>query len=60
MAGARVSQLAWLEVGDRSDPRLMMPSARKGRGRERIERRPGPIPTNLAAALKRPSAGPPH
>jgi hypothetical protein len=37
VTGARVSQLARLKAGDlqgdRSDPRLMMPSARKGRGR---------------------------
>jgi integrase len=36
VTGARVSQLARLEVqdvqADRSDPRLMMPSSRKGRG----------------------------
>jgi integrase len=61
VTGARVSQLARLEVGDlhgdRSDSRLMMPSARKGRGRKRIERRPVPIPTNLAMALKQASAG---
>ena len=46
VTGARISQLARLEVGDlqsdRSDPRLMMPSAYKGRGRKRIERRPVP------------------
>jgi integrase len=63
VTGARVSQLARLEVGDlqadRSDPRLMMPSARKGRGRKRIERRPVPIPTNLAMALKQAGAGRP-
>jgi integrase len=59
VTGARVSQLARLEVGDlqgdRSEPRLMMPSARKGRGRKRIDRRPVPIPTNLAMALKQAS-----
>jgi integrase len=59
VTGARVSQLARLEVGDvqgdRADPRLMMPSARKGKGRKRIERRPVPIPANLATALKQAS-----
>ncbi len=30
----------------------MMPSARKGRGKRRIERRPVPIPASLAALLK--------
>jgi integrase len=63
VTGARVSQLARLEVGDlqgdRADPRLMMPSARKGRGRKRIERRPVPIPTNVATVLKQAGAGRP-
>lgn len=63
VTGARISQLARLEVGDlqgdRSDPRLMMPSARKGRSRKRIERRPVPIPTNLAMVLKQAGAGRP-
>jgi integrase len=63
VTGARISQLARLEVGDlqgdRSDPRLMMPSARKGRGRKRIERRPVPIPANLAIVLKQAGAGRP-
>jgi integrase len=53
--GARVSQLARLEVADlqadRPDPRLMMPSSRKGQ--KRAERRPVPIPVSLAALLKR-------
>jgi len=61
VTGARVSQLARLEVGDvqgdRADPRLMMPSARKGKGRKRIERHPVPIPSNLARALKQASIG---
>jgi integrase len=64
ITGARVSQLARLEVGDlqwdRLDPRLMMPSARKGRGRKRIERRPVPIPINLAIVLKQAGAGRPN
>ena len=63
VTGARISQLARLEVGDlqgdRSDPRLMMPGARKGRGRKRVERRPVPIPTNLAAVLKQAGAARP-
>jgi len=61
VTGARVSQLARLEVGDlqgdRADPRLMMPSARNGKGRKRIERRPVPIPLNLVTALKQASVG---
>jgi integrase len=63
VTGARISQLARLEVGDlqgdRSDARLMMPSARKGRGRKRIERRPVPIPINLAMVLKQAGASRP-
>ena len=54
--GARVSQLARLEVqdvqGDRADPRLMMPSSRKGRGQKNITRRPVPIPHDLAVRLR--------
>jgi hypothetical protein len=46
VTGARVSQLARLEVQDvqpdRPDPRLMMPSSRKGRGQKKIQRRPAP------------------
>jgi integrase len=56
VTGARVSQLARLEVqdvqGDRADPRLMMPSSRKGRGQKKIMRRPVPIPTGLVARLQ--------
>jgi integrase len=63
VTGARISQLARLEVGDlqgdRSDARLMMPSARKGRGRKRIERRPVPIPINVAMVLKQAGASRP-
>jgi integrase len=61
ITGARVSQLARLEVGDlqadRPDPRLQVPSARKGRGRKRIERRPVPIPVGLASLLQQASKG---
>jgi integrase len=56
ITGARVSQLARLEVQDvqydRADPRLMMPSSRKGRGQKKITRRPVPIPTALATLLR--------
>jgi integrase len=61
VTGARVSQLARLEVQDlqdaRSDPRLMMPSSRKGRGQKKISRRPVPIPASLAAKLRRIAEG---
>jgi integrase len=56
VTGARVSQLARLEAqdvqADRSDPRLMMPSSRKGRGQKKIMRRPVPIPTGLVTRLR--------
>jgi integrase len=56
VTGARVSQLSRLEVQDlqdgRTDPRLMMPSSRKGRGKKKIMRRPVPIPAGLAAKLR--------
>jgi integrase len=55
VTGARVSQLARLEVqdlqDDRTAPKLTMPSSRKGRGRK-VERRPVPIPPSLAAKLR--------
>jgi len=56
VTGARISQPARLEVqdvqSDRTDPRLMMPSSRKGRGQKKIVRRPVPIPTGLAMRLR--------
>jgi integrase len=56
VTGARVSQLARLEVqdvqADRADPRLMMPSSRKGRGQKKIMRRPVPIPESLVERLR--------
>jgi site-specific recombinase XerD len=61
VTGARVSQLARLEAqdvqADRADPRLMMPSSRKGRGQRKILRRPVPIPVGFAARLKELAAG---
>jgi integrase len=61
VTGARISQLARLEVQDvqrdRADPRLMMPSSRKGRGQKKITRRPVPIPANLATRLHPVTAG---
>jgi len=57
VTGARISQLARLEVADlqaeRGDPRLMMPSSRKGKGVKRITRKPVPITADLAAKLTR-------
>jgi integrase len=59
VTGARVSQIANLRVvdvqADRLDPRLMMPSSRKGRGQKKITYVPVPIPSTLAEKLKRES-----
>src|SRR5205823_6424168 len=55
VSGARVSQLARLEVQDlqaeRANPRLLMPSSKKGRGAKKVLRRPVPIPVGLAVRL---------
>lgn len=64
VTGARPSQLARLEVGDLQDdksaPKLLMPTSKKGRGQKRVGRYPVPIPYSLAAKLrsKRPGAAP--
>jgi integrase len=54
--GTRTSQACGLLVADlqadRADPRLMMPSSRKGKGRKQITRKPVPIPLSLARKLK--------
>ena len=63
--GARPVQAARLTVedleDDRDDPRLLMPSSKKGRGKRKILRRPVPIAPSLAARLRR-AVGerPPH
>jgi integrase len=61
VTGARVSQIANLRVADlqadRPDPRLMMPSSRKGRGQKKVTHVPVPIPTSVAEKLKRASEG---
>jgi integrase len=55
VTGARPSQLGRLNVDDLQakgrEPRLLMPSSRKGRGRKRIERRPVAITPSLAKKL---------
>jgi integrase len=55
VTGARVSQLARLKAQDvqasRTDPRVMMPVSRKGRGARKVSHRPVPIPATLAARL---------
>lgn len=59
--GARPVQLNRLEVADlqddRGDPRLLMPSSRKGRGNKRIARKPVPIPASLARKLRHAATG---
>src|SRR5215471_13455431 len=62
VTGARLSQIARLEVGDlqadRAEPRVLMPCSGKGRVRnKRHERRPVPITSALAAVLKQEAAG---
>ena len=64
VTGARRVQLARLTVADlqddRPDPRLMMPSAVKGkRGKRRVDRVPVPITASLAGKLRVASAGRP-
>jgi site-specific recombinase XerD len=58
--GSRESQVLRLDVfdlqDDRDDPRLMMPSSRKGRNRK-IQRKPLPIPPSFAAILRQAAAG---
>ena len=55
VTGARVSQLARIEVqdlqADRADPRLLMPTSRKGRGTKKVLRHPVPIPIGVATWL---------
>jgi integrase len=60
VTGARPSQLARLQVrdiqGNRSDPRLMMPSSRKGRGKK-ISHFPVPITSSLLEKLSKSANG---
>src|SRR5262249_31410123 len=42
-----------------SDPRLMLPGSRKGRGQKRIALRPVPIPLGLAGRLRNAAEGRP-
>ena len=61
VTGARVSQIANLRVADlqadRPDPRLMMPSSRKGRGQKKVTHVPVPIPISVAEKLELASKG---
>ena len=55
VTGARPSQIRRIEITDlqrdRPDPRLMMPTSRKGRGKRKVTQRPVPIPASLARRL---------
>lgn len=59
--GARVSQLARVNVADlqdeRADPRIMMPSSRKGNGKKVVLRRPVPISPDFAKRLRQTAKG---
>jgi integrase len=56
VTGSRTSQVMRLSVGDLIDgdgePKLMMPSSRKGRRRRKIERKAIPITSALAGVLR--------
>jgi integrase len=56
VTGARYSQMAGLRVRDLQDdngsPRLMMPSAKKGKGTKKVSYRPVPISPSLASRLR--------
>jgi len=58
--GSRESQVLRVDVADlqdeRADPRVMMPSSRKGRNRK-IQRKPLPIPPRLAVVLRQAASG---
>jgi integrase len=61
VTGARPSQVARIEVqdlqADRPDPRVMMPTSHKGRGKKKVLRRPVPIPESLAGRLSEAATG---
>jgi integrase len=63
VTGARVSQIARVNIGDlqddRADPRLMVPSSRKGKGKKAIMRRPVPISPDFAGRLRESAEGMP-
>jgi hypothetical protein len=62
VSGARPSQAARLNVHDLpadGDPRLMMPSSKKGKGVKKVLRRPIPISSALALRLRSFAAGKP-
>ncbi len=56
ITGSRYGQIAGLTVGDlqdgNGDPRLMMPTSKKGKGQKKVLRRPVPITPALAQKLR--------
>ena len=55
VTGSRCSQIAGLTVADLQmgdEPRLMMPSSKKGKGVKGVRRQPLPVPTSLANRLR--------
>jgi len=56
VTGSRYSQVAALTVGDLLDsngePRLMVPTSKKGKGTKRVLRRPVPVPKSLTKKLR--------
>jgi len=60
VTGSRYGQITGLVVGDlqddRGEPRLMMPSSKKGKGTKKVLRRPVPIPATLARKLRNAAA----
>jgi len=56
VTGARYGQIAGLLIedlqDDRPDPRVMMPSSKKGKGLKKVLRRPVPIPKDLGIKLR--------
>ena len=55
ITGARMSQLARLELRDVKFNHLLLPTSRKGRGTKKITRRQIPIPGSLATKLLQPN-----
>lgn len=57
VTGSRYGQITGLVAGDlqadREEPRLMMPSSKKGKGIKKVLRRPVPIPLALARKLRK-------
>lgn len=60
VTGSRASQIAALQVGDlqaAAEPRLMMPTSKKGKGKKTVRRQPVPIPADLATKLLQAAQG---